>query len=255
MKNKLLIVLLTSLLSSQVSAGVPVIEETSVIFQPLQYMEMLQTQLNTINQYEQMILDYENQIRQLENLVLNTNFENIRITNLQDLQNTLNRLRSTYTGAIEQYNSVANRSNKLMEDGCDFLNKYELCAKEQKEILNSLQNEITERNKKNKEDNDPNNPNSLASQITQDQQDLKDFSTKLSNNVGTNQILSDTRELNRLTAKSLIDLRQQTLEMKSTQNELLNYFNQKELTRQKRLETYRKNLTKWKTNKVYQDHY
>ena len=115
MKNKLLIVLLSSLLSSQVSAGVPVIEETSVIFQPLQYMEMLQTQLNTINQYEQMILDYENQIRQLENLVLNTNFENIRITNLQDLQNTLNRLRSTYTGAIEQYNSVANRSNKLMD--------------------------------------------------------------------------------------------------------------------------------------------
>lgn len=255
MKNKLLLMILASLFASQASAGVPVIEATSVIFQPLQYMEMLQTQLNTINQYEQMIMDYENQIRQLENLVLNTKFENIRITNLQDLQNTLNRLKSTYTGAIEQYNSVANRTNKLMDDGCDFLNKYELCAQEQKEVLNSLQNEITERNKKNKEDNDPNNPNSLASQITKDQEALNKFDSKLGNDVGTNQILSDNREIGKLTAKSLIDLRQQTLEIKSIQNELLNYYNQEELERQKTIEAYRKNMNKWKTNKVYHDHY
>ena len=236
-------------------AGVPVIEETSIVFMPLQYMEMLQTQLNTINQYEQMILDYENQIKQLENIALNTRFDNIKITSIQDLQNTLNRLKSTYTGAIDQYNSVASRTNKLIDDGCDFLHKYELCAQDQKEILESLEKEIIERNKKNQEDNDPNNPNSLASQITKDQQRLNDFDKQLSNDVGTNQILNDNRELSKLTVKSLIDLRHQVLEIKSTQSELLNYYNQKELTRQKKIDGYRKNIKKWKTNKVYQDHY
>ena len=135
------------------------------------------------------------------------------------------------------------------------MHKYELCAEDQKEILESLEKEIIERNKKNQEDNDPNNPNSLASQITKDQQRLNDFDKQLSNDVGTNQILNDNRELSKLTVKSLIDLRHQALEIKSTQSELLNYYNQKELTRQKKIDGYRKNIKKWKTNKVYQDHY
>ena len=111
------------------TAGVPVIEATSTIFMPLSYIEQLQTQLNTINQYEQMILDYENQIKQLQNIVVNTRFDNIKITNLQDLQNALNLAKSRYLAAIQQYNSIATKTNKLTDDGCDFLNKVEAMEK------------------------------------------------------------------------------------------------------------------------------
>lgn len=252
--NKFMLVCLASLCEF-CHAGILVLEETSTVYMPLQYMEQLQTQLNTINQYEQMILDYENQIQQLENLVLNTKFDAIKITNIQDLQNTLSRLQSTYKGAIDQYNSVATRTNKLIDEGCDLLNTPELCSQEQQEILNSLQQEITERNNKNKEDNDPDNPYSIASQIAKDQKALGEFSGKLRSDVGTNQILADNRELGKLTVKSLIDLREQALAMKSTQNELLNYFNKEELEKQKLLKTYSEDMNKWKTNKVYQDRY
>lgn len=242
------------------TAGVPVIEETSVVFTPLQYMEQLQTQLNTINQYEQMIIDYENQIRQLENLVVNTRFDNIKISNLQDLQNTLNIIRSRYEGAIQQYNSVATRSNKLMEDGCDFLNKYELCSKEQQEVLESLGNEITKNNKKLIEDNDPSVQGSTASLINKDLSDLEKFDEKISgkaaNEYGTNQFLSDERELSKLTNKQLLDLRQQTLEMKNVQREMKAYWDIKELKRQQMIKAkYIDGKGKWKTNKIYKDQY
>ena len=242
------------------TAGVPVIEETSVVFTPLQYMEQLQTQLNTINQYEQMIIDYENQIRQLENLVVNTRFDNIKISNLQDLQNTLNIIRSRYEGAIQQYNSVATRSNKLMEDGCDFLNKYELCSKEQQEVLESLGNEITKNNKKLIEDNDPSVQGSTASLINKDLSDLGKFDEKISgkaaNEYGTNQFLSDERELSKLTNKQLLDLRQQTLEMKNVQREMKAYWDIKELKRQQMIKAkYIDGKGKWKTNKIYKDQY
>lgn len=242
------------------TAGVPVIEETSVVFTPLQYMEQLQTQLNTINQYEQMIIDYENQIRQLENLVVNTRFDNIKISNLQDLQNTLNIIRSRYEGAIQQYNSVATRSNKLMEDGCDFLNKYELCSKEQQEVLESLGNEIKKNNKKLIEDNDPSVQGSTASLINKDLSDLGKFDEKISgkaaNEYGTNQFLSDERELSKLTNKQLLDLRQQTLEMKNVQREMKAYWDIKELKRQQMIKAkYIDGKGKWKTNKIYKDQY
>jgi P-type conjugative transfer protein TrbJ len=242
------------------TAGVPVIEETSVVFTPLQYMEQLQTQLNTINQYEQMIIDYENQIRQLENLVVNTRFDNIKISNLQDLQNTLNIIRSRYEGAIQQYNSVATRSNKLMEDGCDFLNKYELCSKEQQEVLESLGNEIEKNNKKLIEDNDPSVQGSTASLINKDLSDLEKFDEKISgkaaNEYGTNQFLSDERELSKLTNKQLLDLRQQTLEMKNVQREMKAYWDIKELKRQQMIKAkYIDGKGKWKTNKIYKDQY
>ena len=242
------------------TAGVPVIEETSVVFTPLQYMEQLQTQLNTINQYEQMIIDYENQIRQLENLVVNTRFDNIKISNLQDLQNTLNIIRSRYEGAIQQYNSVATRSNKLMEDGCDFLNKYELCSKEQQEVLESLGNEIEKNNKKLIEDNDPSVQGSTASLINKDLSDLEKFDEKISgkaaNEYGTNQFLSDERELSKLTNKQLLDLRQQTLEMKNVQREMKAYWYIKELKRQQMIKAkYIDGKGKWKTNKIYKDQY
>ena len=219
------------------TAGVPVIEETSVVFTPLQYMEQLQTQLNTINR-----------------------FDNIKISNLQDLQNTLNIIRSRYEGAIQQYNSVATRSNKLMEDGCDFLNKYELCSKEQQEVLESLGNEITKNNKKLIEDNDPSVQGSTASLINKDLSDLGKFDEKISgkaaNEYGTNQFLSDERELSKLTNKQLLDLRQQTLEMKNVQREMKAYWDIKELKRQQMIKAkYIDGKGKWKTNKIYKDQY
>lgn len=238
------------------TAGVPVIEETSVVFTPLQYMEQLQTQLNTINQYEQMIIDYENQIRQLENIVVNTRFDNIKISNLQDLQNTLNIIRSRYEGAIQQYNSVATRSNKLMEDGCDFLNKYELCTKEQQEILESLESEIKQNNKKLVDDNDPSIKDSAANLIERDAKKLEDFEQQVRKENGTNQVLNDSKELNKLTNEQLVELRRQTVEMKHIQMQMKSYWDTKELKRQKMIKTkYTDGKGKWKTNKIYKDQY
>lgn len=238
------------------TAGVPVIEETSVVFTPLQYMEQLQTQLNTINQYEQMIIDYENQIRQLENLVVNTRFDNIKISNLQDLQNTLNIIRSRYEGAIQQYNSVATRSNKLMEDGCDFLNKYELCTKEQQEILESLESEIKQNNKKLVDDNDPSIKDSAANLIERDAKKLEVFEQQVRKENGTNQVLNDSKELNKLTNEQLVELRRQTVEMKHIQMQMKSYWDTKELKRQKMIKTkYTDGKGKWKTNKIYKDQY
>ena len=238
------------------TAGVPVIEETSVVFTPLQYMEQLQTQLNTINQYEQMIIDYENQIRQLENLVVNTRFDNIKISNLQDLQNTLNIIRSRYEGAIQQYNSVATRSNKLMEDGCDFLNKYELCTKEQQEILESLESEIKESNKKLIDDNDKNKEGSAANLIARDADKLNKFEQQVRKENGTNQVLNDSKELNKLTNEQLVELRRQTVEMKHIQMQMKSYWDTKELKRQKMIKAkYTDGKGKWKTNKIYKDQY
>lgn len=238
------------------TAGVPVIEETSVVFTPLQYMEQLQTQLNTINQYEQMIIDYENQIRQLENLVVNTRFDNIKITNLQDLQNTLNIIRNRYEGAIRQYNSIATRSNKLIEDGCDFLNKYELCTKEQQEILESLEGEIKESNQKLIDDNDKNKEGSAANLIERDADKLNKFEQQVRKENGTNQVLNDSKELNKLTNEQLIELRRQTVEMKHIQMQMKSYWDTKELKRQKMIKAkYTDGKGKWKTNKIYKDQY
>lgn len=260
MKNKLLIVLLSSLLSSQVSAGIPVIEETSVIFQPLQYMEMFHTQLNTINQYEQMILDYENQIRQLENIDVNTRFDNIKITSLQDLQNTLNIVRSRYAGAIQQYNSVATKTNKLLEDGCDFLNKYELCSKEQQETLQELSKELKEEHDKLMEDNDPRNEGSSANLISNDGEALKKLYEKMDKNpetTGTNQFLSNSQQLQHFTAEQMVQIRNQNQEIKTALKDYFIYQKQKDVADQKVIQKKFRSAESraWRTNKIYKDHY
>ena len=260
MKNKLLIVLLSSLLSSQVSAGIPVIEETSVIFQPLQYMEMFHTQLNTINQYEQMILDYENQIRQLENIDVNTRFDNIKITSLQDLQNTLNIVRSRYAGAIQQYNSVATKTNKLLEDGCDFLNKHELCSKEQQETLQELSKELKEEHDKLMEDNDPRNEGSSANLISNDGEALKKLYEKMDKNpetTGTNQFLSNSQQLQHFTAEQMVQIRNQNQEIKTALKDYFIYQKQKDVADQKVIQKKFRSAESraWRTNKIYKDHY
>lgn len=260
MKNKLLIVLLSSLLSSQVSAGIPVIEETSVIFQPLQYMEMFHTQLNTINQYEQMILDYENQIRQLENIDVNTRFDNIKITSLQDLQNTLNIVRSRYAGAIQQYNSIATKTNKLMDDGCDFLNKYELCSKEQQETLQELSKELKDEHEKLMKDNDADEPGTSANLIKVDKKNLERMYEKMDTNpetTGTNQLLSNTQQLQHFTAQQLLNIQDQNQEIKTAQKDYFLYQRQKDVADQKVIQKKFRSAESraWRTNKIYKDHY
>lgn len=261
MKNKLLIVLLSSLLSSQVSAGVPVIEATSVIFQPLQYMEQLQTQLNTINQYEQMILDYENQIKQLQNIVVNTRFDNIKITNLQDLQNALNFAKSRYLAAIQQYNSIATKTNKLMDDGCDFLNKVELCSKEQQETLQELSKELKEEHEKLIEDNDPNKEGTTANVITEQKRKLDNMYGQMANlnpeTTGTNQFLSNSQELQHFSAEQLLKIQDQAQDIKTAQKDYFLYQRQKDVKDQEVIQKkFRSPESRaWRTNKVYKDHY
>lgn len=260
MKNKLLIVLLSSLLSSQVSAGVPVIEATSVIFQPLQYMEQLQTQLNTINQYEQMILDYENQIKQLQNIVVNTRFDNIKITNLQDLQNALNLAKSRYLAAIQQYNSIATKTNKLTDDGCDFLNKFELCSKEQQETLQELSKELKEEHEKLMEDNNPNIKGTTANTISVQKVKLKNMYRDMHkdpNTTGTNQFLSNSQQLQHFSAQQLLNIQDQNQEIKTAQKDYFLYQRQKDVKDQEIIQKkFRSPESRaWRTNKVYKDHY
>lgn len=261
MKNKLLIVLLSSLLSSQVSAGVPVIEATSVIFQPLQYMEQLQTQLNTINQYEQMILDYENQIKQLQNIVVNTRFDNIKITNLQDLQNALNLAKGRYLAAIQQYNSIATKTNKLTDDGCDFLNKFELCSKEQQETLQELSKELKEEHEKLIEDNDPNKEGTTANVITEQKRKLDNMYGQMANlnpeTTGTNQFLSNSQELQHFSAEQLLKIQDQAQDIKTAQKDYFLYQRQKDVKDQEIIQKkFRSPESRaWRTNKVYKDHY
>lgn len=242
------------------TAGVPVIEETSVVFTPLQYMEQLQTQLNTINQYEQMIIDYENQIRQLENIVINTRFDNIKITNLQDLQNTLNIVRSRYAGAIQQYNSVATKTNKLMDDGCDFLNKYELCSKEQQETLQALSEELKDEHEKLMKDNDADEPGTSANLIKVDKKNLEKMYEKMDTNpekTGTNQLLSNSQQLQHFTAQQLLNIQDQNQEIKTAQKDYFIYQKQKDVADQKVIQKKFRSAESraWRTNKIYKDHY
>lgn len=242
------------------TAGVPVIEATSTIFMPLSYIEQLQTQLNTINQYEQMILDYENQIKQLQNIVVNTRFDNIKITNLQDLQNALNLAKSRYLAAIQQYNSIATKTNKLTDDGCDFLNKVELCSKEQKETLQELSKELKEQHEKLMEDNNPNIEGTTANTISVQKDKLKNMYRDMHkdpNTTGTNQFLSNSQQLQHFSAQQLLNIQDQNQEIKTAQKDYFLYQKQKDVKDQEIInKKFRSAESRaWRTNKVYKDHY
>lgn len=243
------------------TAGVPVIEATSTIFMPLSYIEQLQTQLNTINQYEQMILDYENQIKQLQNIVVNTRFDNIKITNLQDLQNALNLAKSRYLAAIEQYNSIATKTNKLMDDGCDFLNKVELCSKEQQETLQELSKELKEQHEKLMEDNNPNKEGSPANLIKASEKELIRMYKSMENlnpeKTGTNQFLSNSQQLQHFSAQQLLNIQDQNQEIKTAQKDYFLYQRQKDVKDQEIIQKKFRSAESraWRTNKVYKDHY
>lgn len=243
------------------TAGVPVIEATSAIFMPLSYIEQLQTQLNTINQYEQMILDYENQIKQLQNIVVNTRFDNIKITNLQDLQNALNLAKGRYLAAIQQYNSIATKTNKLTDDGCDFLNKFELCSKEQQETLQELSKELKEEHEKLIEDNDPNKEGTTANVITEQKRKLDNMYGQMANlnpeTTGTNQFLSNLQELQHFSAEQLLKIQAQDQDIKTAQKDYFLYQRQKDVKDQEIIQKkFRSPESRaWRTNKVYKDHY
>lgn len=242
------------------TAGVPVIEATSTIFMPLSYIEQLQTQLNTINQYEQMILDYENQIKQLQNIVVNTRFDNIKISNLQDLQNALNLAKSRYLAAIQQYNSIATKTNKLTDDGCDFLNKFELCSKEQQETLQELSKELKEEHEKLMEDNNPNIEGTTANTISVQKDKLKNMYRDMHkdpNTTGTNQFLSNSQELQHFSAQQLLNIQDQAQEIKTAQKDYFLYQKQKDVKDQEIInKKFRSAESRaWRTNKVYKDHY
>lgn len=243
------------------TAGVPVIEATSTIFMPLSYIEQLQTQLNTINQYEQMILDYENQIKQLQNIVLNTRFDNIKISNLQDLQNALNLAKSRYLAAIQQYNSIATKTNKLTDDGCDFLNKFELCSKEQQETLQELSKELKEEHEKLMEDNNPNIEGTTANTISVQNENLIDMYGQMANlnpeTTGTNQFLSNSQELQHFSAEQLLKIQAQAQEIKTAQKDYFLYQRQKDVKDQEIIQKKFRSAESraWRTNKVYKDHY
>ena len=243
------------------TAGVPVIEATSTIFMSLSYIEQLQTQLNTINQYEQMILDYENQIKQLQNIVVNTRFDNIKITNLQDLQNALNLAKSRYLAAIQQYNSIATKTNKLTDDGCDFLNKFELCSKEQQETLQELSKELKEEHEKLIEDNDPNKEGTTANVITEQKRKLDNMYGQMANlnpeTTGTNQFLSNSQELQHFSAEQLLKIQDQAQDIKTAQKDYFLYQRQKDVKDQEIIQKKFRSAESraWRTNKVYKDHY
>lgn len=242
------------------TAGVPVIEATSTIFMPLSYIEQLQTQLNTINQYEQMILDYENQIKQLQNIVVNTRFDNIKITNLQDLQNALNLAKSRYLAAIQQYNSIATKTNKLTDDGCDFLNKFELCSKEQQETLQELSKELKEEHEKLMEDNNPNIEGTTANTISVQKDKLKNMYRDMHkdpNTTGTNQFLSNSQQLQHFSAEQLLKIQDQAQEIKTAQKDYFLYQRQKDVKDQEIIQKKFRSAESraWRTNKVYKDHY
>ena len=242
------------------TAGVPVIEATSTIFMPLSYIEQLQTQLNTINQYGQMILDYENQIKQLQNIVVNTRFDNIKITNLQDLQNALNLAKSRYLAAIQQYNSIATKTNKLTDDGCDFLNKFELCSNEQQETLQELSKELKEEHEKLMEDNNPNIEGTTANTISVQKDKLKNMYRDMHkdpNTTGTNQFLSNSQQLQHFSAEQLLKIQDQAQEIKTAQKDYFLYQRQKDVKDQEIIQKKFRSAESraWRTNKVYKDHY
>src|SRR5574344_369519 len=108
--KKILTVTCFTLFSSSAIAGIPVLDEASATMLPLSYVEELNTQLNTINQYEQQLIDYENQYRQLENMIMNSNFDQYKITQLSDLRNHINAMRLRTNTSVAY---VVDRINKL----------------------------------------------------------------------------------------------------------------------------------------------
>lgn len=201
--------------SFNASAGIPVLDEASSIWMPIQYIEQINTQLNTLNQYEQMIKDYENQYRQLEGLIQNTNFANIKLENLSDLRNSLNIASSQYRSFVNAYNNFAENTNALIDAGCDLNQESTVCASLFQESLDNLKATAEYTQEQLKETMDPAVDGSTANILQKDTEAFNSYlSSKNRQQEGTNQILADNRVQSEL-------LNKQMLEQRNTTNKLL----------------------------------
>lgn len=212
-KKLKLLILANFVAISTANAGLPVLEATSTIFMPLSYIEQLQTQLNTLAKYEQMILDYENQFRQLEYMTKNFDIEQYKFTNLTELRSRLDMFKNQYLDMANKYNEFADKTNRIQDDYCRYSDKLEICQQK----MNDLLEQITEVNQIEMEnqakERDSNIDGTLANLFTKDLNKFKDLSEKTSNRNtekdGTNQILSDNRNQLQLLNQQLLNLRHQ----------------------------------------------
>ena len=136
-----------------VQAGVPVVEATNIIYTPLEYMEIAEQTVNTIQQIENQIMMYMNQIKQIEqaaqNLKGSLDFKDIQ--SISDLQYRIGRLKNAYRSQIEAYNNWAKATNAYTNYTCDWVNLYLNCteelekrAKEVEEANNNRKKELTQ---------------------------------------------------------------------------------------------------------------
>lgn len=130
-----------------VQAGVPVVEATNIIYSPLEYMEIAEQTVNTIQQIENQIMMYMNQIKQIEqaaqNLKGSLDFKDIE--SISDLQYRISRLKNAYREQIESYNRWAKATNAYTNFTCDWVNLYLNCTKEQAKRAKDVEEAILER--------------------------------------------------------------------------------------------------------------
>ena len=114
-------------------AGVPVVEATNIIYSPLEYMQIAEQTVNTIQQIENQIMMYMNQIKQIEQAAQNLkgalDFKDIQ--SISDLQYRIGRLKNAYKQQIDSYNNLAKATNSYMNFTCDWVNLYVNCTEEQ----------------------------------------------------------------------------------------------------------------------------
>lgn len=253
MKKTLLLSMIFACSTNIAIAGIPVLDEASSAFLPLTLLEELNTQLNTLQTYEQMIIDYENQVRQLENIAKNTRFDKFQISSIRDLRAKLTTLKTDYKRYVDTYNQTANRINELERQGCDFM-EWQSCGSNHQEELEKYIAIAKENNEQLKNNFDISKEGSIAYNIELDRQKIENLSSNASSRSeeGSNQILADSRELTQLTNEQLVALRGQ---LNNIHGEQLKNNEQKAEDKAKHQRYVKQQLSdsgKWK-NKVYKD--
>lgn len=200
-----------------------------------------------------MIIDYENQVRQLENIARNTKFDNFQISSIRDLRSKLTILKTDYKRYVDTYNRTANRINELEREGCDFM-EWESCGSNHQLEIEEALAIAKENNERLKDNFDIDKEGSIAYSIEQDRQKIE----KLKNNrtgrseEGSNQILSDTRELSQLTNEQLVALRGMLNNIHGEQLKKNEKTAEDEAKHKKYIKQQLSDSGKWK-NKIYRD--
>ncbi len=255
-KKLKLLILANFVAISTANAGLPVLEATSTIFMPLSYLEQLQTQLNTLAEYEQMILDYENQFRQLEYMTKNFDIEQYKFTNLTELRSRLDMFKNQYLDMANKYNEFADKTNRIQDDYCRYSDKLEICQQK----MNDLLEQITEANQKEIEnqakERNTEIEGTIANLFYKDAEKIKELSEKTNNRNtekdGTNQILSDNRNQLQLLNQQILNLRnQQNKQYFEDQNKKISQ-NREVIEHKKYIEELQKRSLDYK-RKTYKD--